>query len=161
VQLPAALRPSLRRELHAARPRPMQTRRGAGNRRADRGRRPVATPAILKLSVLLKFNTSFAGDCDAQERSRRRSGERTMRRLDRLSRGAQLARWCRSPGECRLWVRRVGLQSDHLLAKRQADRRRKTSKRVRASPRRLRPAQRFRRARRSSCRICSSSSSTL
>jgi hypothetical protein len=70
---------------------------------------------------------SLAGDCGAQERSRRRSGERTMRRPDRHSRGAQLARWCRSSDECRLGTPKVRAAEASFLLKRQTERRWKTS----------------------------------
>lgn len=80
--------------------------------------------------------------CDAEDLLRRCSGRRTTRRLDRHSRVTQLARWCRPPKECRLGsIKRVGLQSDHWRCTARRGRRRKTSRRFRASPQRLWPLQ--------------------
>ena len=64
------------------------------------------------------------GDVD---RSTRRTGERTPRRLDRHSRRAHCAKWCRLPEHCRMDIRRIGLQKDHFWcsARRIADDRRR------------------------------------
>jgi hypothetical protein len=70
----------------------------------------------------------LVGVCGDVEQSTRRSGERTPRRLDRHSRRAQGAKWCRLSEQCRLGIRRVGLQNDHFRcsARRIADERRRT-----------------------------------
>ena len=69
--------------------------------------------------------------CDAEDITRRCSRGRTMRRLERHSRGAQLASRCRLPKECRLGsIRRIGVQSDHSRCTARRGRRRKTSRRL-------------------------------
>ena len=82
------------------------------------------------------------GVCGAEERSQRRSGERRPRRLERRSRGAHRAKRCELPEEMQAGQQKVRAAEAAPLLERRAERGRKTSTRLRASPRRLRPTQR-------------------
>ena len=82
------------------------------------------------------------GVCGAEEQSQRRFGERKPRRLERRSRGAHRAKRCELPEEVQVGQQKVRAAEAAPMLKSRAERGRKTSIRLRASPRRLRPTQR-------------------
>jgi hypothetical protein len=88
--------------------------------RTSRPRRRVCRcPATLRVVVHQRININHQVVFAAlRENSKRRFGVRTPRQLERRSRGAQRARRCRLPEECRLGIRRGSGSRDYLLVQR-------------------------------------------
>ena len=115
LRLPVTLWPLHAANSGAARPRLMQTRRGAGDRRADQAGESGAAPAKVNLGELQKINTKPQVVFEAMVSDHRvvresaKLGDWNAKRAEPLARnGAGLRRLCR------LGSKRCGQQWQHL-----------------------------------------------